>query len=364
MLLESLLALALALSPATGAQTPGVHGHLLWDEVDTAEIGRQLDAAAGAGAGIVRVDVGWSTLEAAGKGHYDRGYLAKMDTVVTEAQRRGLRLLFTFWTTPCWASSAPAEVKQGCEGSWWERSVDRYAPSDARDYAEALAFLVRRYGDRVAAWELWNEPNHVDFLKSADQVAAYATMVKAAYPAAKRAGARTVIAGSLADADFEFTERLYRQGLRGNFDAYSVHPYSGDRSPRDRNEDRYISSSFIRGVPAVRDVMLRNRDVKPLWLTEFGWSTCTKRDAPSYDNCVDEATQSRYLKQAFAVMRSWSYVPVGIWFGLEDTGTDSTDRVSNYGLIGTDDGEKRAYAGFVGVAAALAASGLLSGLVT
>jgi beta-glucosidase/6-phospho-beta-glucosidase/beta-galactosidase len=96
-------------------------------------VGQQLDEAVAVGAKVVRVDVSWSTLEPDAKGQYSAWYLAKMDNVVAQAQTRGVELLLTFWTTPCWASSAPADVKQGCAGAWWDRGVDRYAPINASD---------------------------------------------------------------------------------------------------------------------------------------------------------------------------------------------------------------------------------------
>lgn len=334
-------------SPALAAQRPGVQAHLLWSNVDDAEVARQLDQAVAVGAKVVRVDVGWSTLEENGKGQYSAWYLAKMDTVVAEAEKRGVELVFTFWTTPCWASSAPAGVKQGCAGAWWDRQVDRYPPTNENDYADALAFVVRRYGGRVPNWEIWNEPNLQEFFVSSSPASDYARVVKAGYPAAKAAGARTVIAGSLADADFEFTESLYRDhALKGYFDAYAIHPYSGDRSPLHENEDQYKRHSFVRGVPAVREVMVRYGDPKPLWLTEFGWSTCDRRDGPSWDRCVDQQTQATYLVQAYNQMRSWNYVPVGIWYGLENTGSNSSSRVNNYGLVRSDGQAKFSYAAF------------------
>jgi polysaccharide biosynthesis protein PslG len=338
-------------------QAAGIQAHLLWGGVDAAEMDRQLDAAKASGAGVVRVDVGWSSLEPDRKGQYSSWYLGKMDAAVAKAEQRGLKLLFTFWTTPCWASTAPDTVKQGCDGAWWDRRVDRYPPVNATDYAEALAFVIRRYGNRVAAWEIWNEPNLDDFFKTTNQIAEYAKLVKAAYPAAKAAGASTVIAGSLADADFAFTESLLRDhGVRGNFDAYSVHPYSGDRSPLDPNEDKHIRHSFILGVPAVRGVMLRNGEDKPLWLTEFGWSSCTYRSGPSSANCVDESTQAKHLGEAYTQMMSWSYVPVGVWFNLKNTSMDAGDRVDNYGLLRHDNTGKPAMEAFRTAATGLATS--------
>ena len=199
----------------------------------------------------------------------------------------------------------------------------------------------------MAAWELWNEPNHPHYFKAADPVASYAGLVKAAYPAAKAADPRaTIIAGSLADADFEFTAALLDRGVGGNFDAWSVHPYSEDRSPLHPGISGWSKKSFAAGVPAVRDTLLRRGQNKPIWLTEFGWSTCTVRGQAAYHNCVDESTQAEWLKQALSHMRNWDYVPMAAAFNLEDTSTDTGDRVDNYGLMHNDGTPKPAFAAF------------------
>ena len=45
-------------------------------------------------------------------------------------------------------------------------------------------------------------------------------------------------------------------------------------------------------------------------------------------------------------MRSWSYVPVGVAFNIEDTDGDRDDRLSNYGLYRANgDGQARGLAG-------------------
>ena len=344
-------------APAGAAQTAAVQAHLLWARYDSAAVNRQLDQAKEAGAGMVRVDLGWASLEQDGKGRYNAWYLAKIDHVVEQAEARGIKVLFTFWETPCWASTAPDAIKQGCEGAWWDRGVQRYPPADASDFADALAFLANRYGRRVAAWEIWNEPNHDDFFKASDKVSSYAALVKAAYPAAKAADpGSTIIAGSLADADYQFTDALYDQGIKGNFDAWSVHPYSEDRSPLHPGISGWEKKSFVSGVPRVRDTMLRRGDDKPIWLTEFGWSTCTVRGLQPYRNCVDPDVQAAYLQLAFSQMQAFSgYVPVGVWFNLRDTSSDAGDRVDNYGLLSFDGAPKPAFAAFRAGAQALAA---------
>jgi hypothetical protein len=40
------------------------------------------------------------------------------------------------------------------------------------------------------------------------------------------------------------------------------------------------------------------------------------RDEAAWRNCVDLDVQARYLREAYAKMREWSYVPVGVWFKL------------------------------------------------
>jgi hypothetical protein len=339
------IAALLAAAPASeAAPVKGVQAHLLWGNVGDAEMDRQLNLAKEAGAGLIRVDLGWTTLEEEGKGRYSGWYLRKIDRLVAAAEARGLRLLLTVIYSPCWASTAPASLKQDCSPGWWDRGVATYAPRDPGDYADAMAFLAARYRGRVAGWEVWNEPNLKDFWRSAEPVRDYVALVRAAYPRIKEADpSALVVAGSLADAAYAYADELYRAGMKGSFDALSIHPYSGDNSPLDPLSSAYAHASFISGVPAVRDVMLKHGDDRPLWLTEFGYNTSAIRRAEPWRNGVDPETQARYLEQAYTKMRDWDYVPVGVWYNLKDRGTDPANPHHHYGLVRTDDSPKPAY---------------------
>ena len=79
----ALMALAVA-GPAHAGQTRAVQAHLLWNQYDAADQERQLDQAREAGAGMVRVDLGWASLEQDGKGHWNSWYLNRIDHVVSE----------------------------------------------------------------------------------------------------------------------------------------------------------------------------------------------------------------------------------------------------------------------------------------
>src|SRR5205823_1794618 len=99
--------------PAPPGQMAGVQSHVLWANVDTAEMDRQLDHIKELGAGITRVDVGWASIEHEAKGRYESWYLDRLDHLVAAANARGIKLLLLFAETPCWASTAPASLKQG-----------------------------------------------------------------------------------------------------------------------------------------------------------------------------------------------------------------------------------------------------------
>ncbi|MGI8632798.1 MAG: cellulase family glycosylhydrolase [Solirubrobacterales bacterium] len=351
------LAAAMVTAPRAHAagQEMGVQAHLLWGSVDADDVRTQLDHARDAGVTMVRVDLGWGSLEPSEKGRFSSYELGRIDRVVDEAEARGIKVMFTVWQSPCWASSAPESKKQGCEGSWWNRGVQLYPPKDPADFADAAARLAERYGSRVAAWELWNEPNASSYFKSSDPAGEYADLVKAAYPAIKAAepGAH-VVAGSLMHSDVAFTEDLYRHGIAGKFDAFSIHPYSEDRSPTDPGDDRWIRGSFVRGVPAVRDVMVRHGDRQPMWLTEFGWSTCSERDGDNWENCVSEQRQATWLTDAYEIMRSWSYVRGGFWFKLMSGSDDSL--MDQYGLVRRDGSRKPAHSAMRAASASAPAS--------
>lgn len=181
----------LALAPAgtATANAPPLRGaatHPLWASSSVADFDRELDLLVAAGANTVRIDIGWSTLELAGKNQRDQAYVQKADTFFAHARARGLKAIVTFFTTPCWASSAPPEVKQDCAGAWWDRGVGYYPPANVADFADAAAWVAQRWGDDMAALEIWNEPNYNHWFRSAAPATDYAAMLRAAYPRIKQ----------------------------------------------------------------------------------------------------------------------------------------------------------------------------------
>jgi len=159
------------------------------------------------------------------------------------------------------------------------------------------------------------------------------------------------------NSDAVFTERLYDLGIEGYFDAFSIHPYSEDRSPLDPGSERYRHLSFVRGIPAVRDVMTRHGDTRPLWLTEFGWNTSSVRGSDAWRNGVEETTQADYLSQALELLQGQPDVDVAVVYELQDVGTDRGAPLDNFGLLRHDRSPKPAFDAFRSAAASRLAGG-------
>jgi hypothetical protein len=332
-----------ALTPVPRPPLPALRGvqlHALWDS-EYSGLATELDLTAKAGANTVRVDVGWSSLETEGPGVLSDWYVGRLDSLMRGAAQRHLGVIATLWSTPCWASAAPESIRQGCAGSWWDRGVVQYPPTDPAAYGRIAAWLTRRYGTGLAALEVWNEPNLTDgrFLVAADRAAAYATLLKAGYSGAKSGDARVpVLAGALGAADQPFLVRLYQHGIHGFYDGISVHPYNEWRDPRDPWQPQYRQYTFLPGIQWIREAQRAQGDTTPLWLTEFGWTTATNTTWR-----VTDGQQAAYIATAFDLLRQMPYVRAALVYDLRDEGSDPGVMDNRFGLTSTGLVPKQAY---------------------
>ena len=327
------------------AQLRGVQLHSLWSSNTSADVDRQLDLVAGSGSTVARLDVAWSSLQYAGRGIYSSSYTARIDYAVDGAVKRGIQLILTVAETPCWASSAPDTLKQDCVGAYWDRMVTKYAPTDPADFAAVTSWLATRYGSRIAAMELWNEPNYDSgtyyTFQAPDKPLAYTQLVKTAYPAIKAAApSLPVLAGALSFSDDVFLNALYADGIQGSYDGLSYHPYNEWRAPGAEHDVQYYKYDLVQGTAAIRAARTAAGDTTPLWLTEFGYTTCT---IGSGRWCVTEDQQASYLDQAARLVAGWTDVRAFIIYNLRNKGDDATSTEQNFGLVTTGYALKPAY---------------------
>lgn len=291
-----------AAAPSSGLQVAGIDSG-----IDTAYYNQQLDFAKQAGVSFVRTEVRWNALEPDSAGVQDAAYLAKLDAFFQLADAKGLKVVVTMLSTPCWASSAPDDVKKGCGFDTKNtQQVSSWPPSEPSAYADAAALVAGRYGKSLKAFEVWNEPDHSNefYFAGPDKPQRYAAILKAAYPRIKAASPSTqVLGGAIVGADGKFLKALYAAGIKGSYDALSVHYY-----------DLVLASlRFIRGVQK------QNKDSKPLWLGEFGWTSCfPKQKTQDGHNCVTSAVQAQSLTDIFKALRKTSYVSGTVVYQIND----------------------------------------------
>jgi hypothetical protein len=327
-------------------QLRGVQLHPLWSENTNADVDRQLDMLVEMNSTVLRTDLAWSSLMYAGRGVISSSYSARIDYLVQGAARRGIKVLPNIIETPCWASSAPADVKQDCVGAYWDRGVTKYPPTNIQDFADAVAYVAQRWGSYMPAIELWNEPNYntggYTTLNTPDRAKTYTAMVKAAYTSVKKVTpSLPVLAGAMSFADLDFLKALYANGIRGFYDGISVHPYNEWRAPGSAHDIAWAKYDLVQGMNMLHDYMLSIGDLTPMWITEFGYTTCTVGTGRW---CITEAQQADYLARTVPIVAAWPWVRSFIVYNLRNKGTDLADGEHNFGLVKKDYTRKPAFA--------------------
>ncbi len=313
----------------------------------------KLARAAELRARIVRIPVDWAALEPDERGGFDPDYLAEVRARFEWAEALGLEAVLLFAQSPAWANrDAPPS---------YPPHPDRYL-----DYADALARLVGAIGpDRIAAVEVWNEPNSVEFwgeiperegtyvLVPVDRAREYAELLNAAYQRMKATSPRlTVLGGSLAAADLDYLKALFEAGAR--MDALSLHPYArvDEREgphygraqyPDQCNEEDPLAPPwcFEAGLDQVRAWLdASGRGDLPLWLTEFGVGS-----SDEWGDSGSEEEQRKHLAIALDLLeahaRRWR-IRAAIWYRLQDEDDPEDGSTDPMGLLRTDGSKKPA----------------------
>jgi Cellulase (glycosyl hydrolase family 5) len=283
------------------------------------EIGR----AAALHATVVRSELAWSTFQPSSPTSTDPAAVAYLDRLVSDAGAHNIRVILLVDSSPCWASTAPAAVLRGCQRI--HTRANGYPPRDPNEYAAFVAYLAQRYGTHLAAIEIWNEPDQANeqFFAGPEKAKRYAALLHAAYPAVKQASPNvTVIAGSLVGSNGVFLRALYAAGIKGYYDGLAVHYYT-------------LTLASVRAIHAVQ---LANGDQAPLWLDEFGWTSCFPRlRIQAEQPCVTQAIQASDLRDVIHALSPISYIAAEVIYKLRDSPTE------NFGVLFHSGARKRSF---------------------
>jgi len=294
------------------------------------------------GVGWIREEIAWDEVEPArGVERWQR-----IDALMERSARNGLRVLPLLLGTPSWAGSASLAL-----------------PDDVAAFATFAARVAARYGPGGSFWrarpqldaalaprwfELWNEPYFESFARGGVDPARYAAMVEAAVAAGRGANAQarwlvafdlTYERGDGERADWIAPLFAAAPDLAASVDGIALHPYSF-YAP-DAGRDAAALAFRVDRVGAIlRELAAHGvgREV-PVWFTEIGWSTCSRRP-----ECVDEHEQAQRFADLFA--RVWSdwgrRVRAVFAYHLRDFADRPEDDVeAHFGLLRTDGSRKQ-----------------------
>jgi len=277
------------------------------------------------GLGWVKTQVSWKLYQPE-PDRFDDFRWGELDRLIEAAGEAGIKVMLSVAKAPEW--SRPTTELDG-------------PPTDFSNYQAFMEVLATRYRGRIAAYELWNEPNlqrewnglplNADTL--VELIRAGAIGVRLADSEAiliSAAPATTGINDGInAIDDRIFLRQMITAGITDIVDAIGAHPY-GWANPPDSSmtsPDLSIPShndhpSFFFGdtLQDYRNILDQaGRTDMAIWVTEFGWGSYDGLGIPPPDEVaymafVDEQQQALYTLQAFEAAHDKDWLgPLILW---------------------------------------------------
>jgi hypothetical protein len=236
----------------------------------------------------------WSQVPAGQSGMFLNGAggvptnFAGTDQIVGLAAAQGLTVLPTVIGAPSWDAGTMT-------------ALGLAPPRDNQPYASYLTTLIGRYGPNgsfwsqhpnlprrpIRMWEVWNEPNLIQFWPMRPWPSSYVALLRAAHGAIKKADPRAkVVLAALPNYSWRLLLQIYRVvGARRLFDVVDVHAYT--KNP----------AGVIQILGFVRTSMKLGKDAnKQLIAGEVGWLSSGNQTARHYDFQTTQAGQARNLR--------------------------------------------------------------------
>jgi hypothetical protein len=377
----ALLLLLLVPGPAGAQAARPLHLGFLDGAFSGPDATQWLGRSAAAGADLVRIDIGWvapgGTRRPPGfdaRDPADPAYdFSRADAAIRAADEQGLQVIAAFTGAPGWAEG-PGRPSDAPPGSW------RPDPRALEDYGAALA---RRYSGsypdpaapgrtlpRVAAFQVWNEPNLSKYLTpqwSHGRTAApaiYRAMLNGFYRGVKSVDPSAVVvtAGTAPFGDpFAGGERIMPARfvrdllclrevagrLRGttcpdpaHFDVLSHHPYSvGSPAGRALNADDVSIPDLGKLTRLLRAAERSGRALPRIrhrmWVTEVSYDS-----SPPDPQGVPLQQHAHYLEQTLHEL--WLQgVDTVVWFQVGDQLPDPSYAATNQSGVYYADGRPK-----------------------
>ncbi len=281
----------------------GVHTRLT-DEVEPWKIKRTLEMVREMGAPWIVEYFPWAYHEPF-PGLFDWSH---SDLVIDHAERQGLTIVARLGLVPGWARPT--------------NSASSFLPPErGQDFGDYVQAFVDRYGNRVPAIIIWNEPNlALEWGFQPVDPAGYTQLLKVAFQRVQQSDHpdMLVLGGALAPTlapsgheqamnDLIYLERMLDTGAGEVMDGLSVHAY-GWSSPADDPPHPEVIN--FRRAELVHQLLAdKGYADLPIYITEGGWN-----DHPRWTRAVKPAQRIENTIRAYELVESWPWAEMAaLW---------------------------------------------------
>ena len=304
------------IDPPFPSLTYGIQAFLWWDD---GNVGTHLDWVRLLSFSHVKQSFAWSDLQP----RPEIWDWTQADRILAEVERRGLSLVARLGQAPAWSSDSDSP----------QTSVR--LPADLSAWSNYCGAVAGRYKGRIAAYQIWNEPNlsrewggkQPNPAEYVELLAACSRSIRANDPDAPLISAGLAPTGTNDDSSWPddiYFDHMYRHGFQEHIDVVGVHA-PGYAPPEIGPDDEAALQRFFtfRRIEDLRKIMLKHGDeARQMAILEFGYTTETIN--PDYRwFSVTEAEQADMLLRAYeyaiANWRPWIglmiliYLPDPVW---------------------------------------------------
>ncbi len=280
----------------------GVNSHLATRYPNHQTLDDPLAVLDSTGTGFVREEFQLSLVDQDGTGDYNWGFL---DKVINHQVSQGITIIGLL-------NDAPG-----------------HGPPNTERFVAFAQAAATRYKDQVHYWEIWNEPENPIYWAPTDP-AGYARLLHAVSATIKSVNpnARILMAG-IVPTHTDFLRGVADHGGLDAVDIIALHPYVDPWTP----ESGQIG---VGGDVSKMKAIIEQYGHKPIWATEFGWSTGpSDRIQPGAGHHVDEETQANFLVRGAVLLRV-AQIDRVIWYNFKDTAIRNLYGMIRFDGVGTD----------------------------
>ena len=295
--------------PATQLfKSPEYGVHLVqWWRVDDI-FPRDLQLLQEMGFGWAKQAFAWRDIEGNAKGEYD---WYRPDRIVEQANEANINLLVRLDHQPLWSVEDLVD----------KPITQNQPPINNQDFGDFCFAIASRYQGKIAAYQVWNEPNlSREWGEQSPSPVEYTELLRVCYEGIKAADPEAIVVSAglaptgdqppLAMPDDEFLQGMYDAGAANYFDALGLNA-PGYKAPPTIPPEEGLNPEWgghrwnvFRHVEDMREMMVANGDSdKQVVILETGWILAQDLH-PSYTwHGVTEAEQAEYLVGAYQFAR-------------------------------------------------------------